>query len=387
MRTCTNDRFDAVVDYTDAEPGRQIAYAIVKMTWHATDHGLAAAPPQPLFRDTRIASVPHRLAPGSDFSLWRDATDVAVLGSAHSPRPSPHGQIEVRVGDRRLRRAVFGRRSVTWDRHGRPRVSAPESYTELPMRLANAYGGTDPRVPIDPSNLASASTSHAGTYPRNPFGTGYLLRHDPIEGVELPSFERADDLLTDERLIADPTRWWVQPRPAFTGFVPPNVFPRCALFGVWPVPTPPIAAGALVDGLAIANEGQRTGESLALDRRFAQEAVPELTFASLAAGTPLSIAGMRPDGRSLGFALPESPSLTLLLGGERLSGVRTLASVVVEPADSAVCMVWTFRSDPLRRVLVRGIHRRIQLVAVVDGTAVPHDCDAYAPRELGATHE
>ncbi len=379
-RASVSDRFDAVVDVAGTRLGRQVLYGIIKCTWHAHEGRLSLLPAQPLCHDTRDATTPHRLSPGSDFVVWRDATDVAVLGAAHPQRPDaaaePAGRVVVQVGERSIAISVFGRRLMLWEPNGRPRIGPADRCDEVPLTLSSAYGGTDPRVALALADLG-ALLDHAGTYPRNPHGSGYITRGAsaaPTNAVELPRLERADDRLTDERLLADPDRWWLQPRPAFVGFVPPHVFPRSALAGLLPARAPTSAGelAGLAEELAADVDVATLGSSRQIHPRFVQEAVPELTFDALSVGTPVFVDGCRPDRQRLAFAVPPAPAVTLSLAGERIAADPTLASVTIAPEAATVCTVWVVRSRPLPRLFVRGIHREVPAHVVVDGIPIAH---------------
>ncbi len=369
-RRAAHDRFDAIVDLLGDAPGRQRAYGLVKVTYAVDDAGMRVTAPQPLFHDIRKPDTKPRLLPGSDFWPNKIATDVVVLGSVHAPRPVESSRVALEVGDRVARIAVFGERHIEWDERGRPRIGAPATFTEIPLGLASAYGGVDPRIELPIAQLPTAATEHRGAYPRNPFGKGYLVQGERIDGIGLPNLERVDDLLTDERLIVgDPARWWLQPRPAHLGFVPANVFPRSALLGAWPLDAAPDDAQLAERraGLALGKHGS------GFDPRFVQEAMPELVFPALTTGTPFAAHGMRPDGRVLRFQLPAPPELELSLAGERLAATRVLGSVVIAPAKGTVALVWIVRSQPLARVLVPGIHRELPLRMSVGGVPIAHE--------------
>src|SRR5262249_35992402 len=77
--------------------------------------------------------------------VYRGGTDVFVFGSARPPgdRPAPRVDVSVSIGDRfRHTVAVFGDRQ--WEkRNGRFVASRPRPFTDIPLTLANAFGGAD----------------------------------------------------------------------------------------------------------------------------------------------------------------------------------------------------------------------------------------------------
>ena len=92
-------------------------------------------------------------------------------------------------------------------------------FTSLPIRYERAYGGRDEHSVAD-------IPFH---YPRNPMGTGVVLRDAAMWWTDsLPNVEDPDDLLTPERVIMEaPERWPLQPPlPAGFGWRQRNWFPR-----------------------------------------------------------------------------------------------------------------------------------------------------------------
>ena len=136
-----------------------------------------------------FATVEHE----HELAACKAATDVVVIGRAWAPvgRPVHAITVGVRVGQREKRLQVTGDRTCRYRSDGPPAFSEPLPFTSMPIRYERAYGGCDelsfPDIPFH--------------YPRNPLGTGVVLRNvrDVVDGLALPNIEDPDDLLTPER--------------------------------------------------------------------------------------------------------------------------------------------------------------------------------------------
>jgi len=121
-------------------------------------------------------SKPSSLLADTDFDFMKPGTDVLVVGSAVNPRPGSYREIDVgfSVGPVRKRLRVVGER--VW-LHGAvsPVLSAPASFTELPIVWENTFGGAD------------RSDAGGQTDLRNPIGTGMANGIRGIEGLRAPS--------------------------------------------------------------------------------------------------------------------------------------------------------------------------------------------------------
>ena len=89
---------------------------------------------------------PSLLQRDVDLYPWRERTDVVVQGTARLQRPM--AQIRVELSCRGSRVSFSQAMQVTGDRFveagpGGLRLSEPEPFSEMPLRLDKAYGGTD----------------------------------------------------------------------------------------------------------------------------------------------------------------------------------------------------------------------------------------------------
>jgi hypothetical protein len=376
-RKPARDRYDAIVDLHPPKSIFNFAYAIVKQTYTIADTHLALAPPQPLAHDLRDEDAKPRMPPGSDFWLRKQATDVVVLGSAYAPAPVERSWVGIQVGRRIKQVQVFGDRVLEWTRGGL-RFSAPEPFEVMPISNDRAYGGCDLRVPVaQPRDLFEAMKlefDHPGVYPRNPFGKGYVVLDEPVDGVALPNLEDPGDLLTPERIVVgNPEAWWRQPLAWSLDWHHPLMFPRYVYLGAdaW-YPGPEDAALVEVERGYLRAHYRRDlitpfswfGEC---PPAFYQEASLGLSFAQLEPGTPITVVGMDPEGRKLAFMVPAAPSIELTLEGDQARAQASLSQIVIEPDTRRVSLTWVARHPRMPRKFVPGIHGHIPLSVRVDG--------------------
>ncbi len=360
------DDFDASVGLWPHGTLARVAYGLVKITIDLASGRRIRA--EPLRHDVWDPRSVARLAPGSDHWFDKPATDVFVIGEAVAPRAVPELAVGVRVGARELALRVIGRR-VARRRDDRIVISDPEPFERMPLTWANAYGGTDPRVDASHGPAAHAALP-AGTYPRNPEGKGYVVL--PPDGeLELPTLEAPEAPLHAGNLVpGDPRRWHLQPPPRCFAPVPAVAFPRSLWFGLDAWHRAPddarlheVASGQLPPGFR--------GAALP-PLRGRQEGAPGLVFDALAAGTPIVIAGMHPEGRALALTVPPAPELALELEGRIERGPARLTTVAVRPSDGVATFTWATTMTELPRGFVVGLHRAIPLALHIDGGTKLH---------------
>lgn len=380
-RKPARETYDAVVDLYPPKRPSQLAYVLCKYTYDVSSGRCRLMEPDPLLHDTRPPDVEHPLMPGSDFRFFKAATDVVVLASAYPPdgRAVHSMHVEVGIGERRFRIQVFGTRFLEARRDGGPRIGQPEPFTEMPLRWERAYGGADLRVPVDEPTTIEESIlqtyDHPGAYPRNPFGKGYVVLPELMDGIELPNLEDPHHLLTEQNVIVrDPGMWYLQPRPVALNWVQPLMFPRYVYMGkdAWfPGPEdermPEVALGFL--------ERSYRQRHLEVERdfgptiQFFQEANPFLVFHSLPPGTPISLSGMRPDGQTMAFAVPHPPEIELTLEGRSVMAPVRLLNVLIEPDRFQVSFSYSAQTTNDSRSFIAGVHGDIPLSARINDDA------------------
>lgn len=376
-RTAVHETHDAVVDLLSPEQRDGEAYALVKLTYSVRDQACHEAPPEPLFYDMRRDDLEPRLRADSDFWPHKESTDFVVLGAALGGADVCQRQVSVRVGQAHKRLAVFGRRAVSWDSAGLPRIEPPEPFEQLPLTAEQAYGGIDWRVAAehaeDPLVAYQLQSDHPGLYPRNPFGKGYLVQPGEVPKMELPGVEDPDDLLTAERLVlGDPRRWYQQPLPWHLDWMQLAAFPRNVLFatGVEPWFEGPddhtlaeVARGQLPPGYRELMRQRPPDQGP--HPRFFQGGSHGLVLQGLGEGAPVELRGFFPYDHQT-FVLPPPPRLRLAVDGDWQAVRPRLHHVVCEPARSRVVLVYG-ASRPLPRPFVPGVHKKIPVALSVDG--------------------
>lgn len=358
------------------------ANAFVKLTYRIdpATGTLKLTKALPLINDMKNESLEPRLPAHSDYWPWKTCTDVAITGSAHVADGAEAQQmpVSIEIGKRRQDLLVFGERFIEFER-GKPIISQAGRFTSQPLGIESAYGGCDFRVPFDDSDPRAMGVTleadHPGLYPRNPWGTGYLVLNDPIQGMPLPTQESPKDLLSNKRLVAGkPEAWHLQPMPAHIGWVPVNCFPRNVFMAIECDPwfTPPEDESLKEVSLGHLAKGYRT---LLADHvfgsephwRFHQEAVPELMFRNDVHGLPVSLSGLHPSYPLIRFKLPSvGPDLKMKIEDKVESIPASLTSLEIFPDKELLSMTYTASMDS-PRPFIPGIHKHIPVALSVNG--------------------
>ncbi len=378
--------FDAIVEVHPRDGLPQHAWGSAKRSYRIRPEALALAAPEPLRHDIRDKNLEPRWPPGSDFWPFKLFSDVVVLGKAFGPagRAIDGRSVSVRVGNVRKRIQVWGTRLIEWGSDGRPRVGAPDPFSDMDLVYTRAYGGRDARVPMPPgpsSSLRSLGVSphHPGVYPRNQSGKGYVVIDSPIDGVELPNLEDPDNLLTSENIIVkDPALWYRQPLSFFLDWHYPAMFPRGYYAGASPYhPVPPAEVLEEVRRGFVPEQWRDFAGQVMANRPpppiFFQEASLGMSFSDLREGTPLELEGMHPERDRMTFALPAAPRLVIEVEGDKQPVEAKILHVVITPHEEKVEITWAGIRKDLPRAFFPGIHGHIPITLYVDGAPVPYD--------------
>jgi len=379
-RVAIHSDFDAVVDFFPLEQIPELVYGIVKFTYSLADGRVRRVEPVPLFHDIRDPNIEPKWSPGSDFWPLKTHTDVAVRGQAYAHATKTSARtIGIRVGEHRKNIAVWGDRVARWH-GGRLRFEPPEPFESIPVVWSRAYGGCDPRVPVDAepttvATLARLEFDHPGMYPRNPFGCGYVVLPDPVPEIVLPNFEDPAHLLTPETLItAHPGRWYEQPLPACFEFTNAMMFHRLAWMGLQPWFPPPAGAPLAEVEAGVLPENYRDLARVSMEHPppapVFQEGAHGLVFPPLLPGTPVTLEGMHRERKRLTFLLPEPPKVEFWIEGQVFAAPAEPSTLLIEPDEERFSVTYVARHEELPRVFVPGIHADIPLALRVDGVTV-----------------
>ena len=376
-RTPTHDDYDLVLDFFPPEAVPDFAYGLIKFTYDIVDGRLKRAPVQPLYHDIREPGIKPIWARGSDFWPTKLRTDVVVRGSAYAPdgRPVRSQRVVVSVGDEGKAVQVYGDRLVEWPTKGQLRFGAPEPFIKMPLDWDRAYGGWDSRVPLDygpnptVAEIARLEFDHPGMYPRNPFGRGYIVIDEPVDGILLPNLEDPGQLLDPATFVTgDPRHWYRQPLPACFEYTTAMFFHRLCWLGVDAWYHPPDGAPiAEVSRGALPSDYHLLRGGLNKCPQVMQEAAIGLTFDPLAAGTPIAVEGMHPEQRRIHFTLPDPPRLDFHLENETYRVEPEITNLLIEPDFPRVSLTYICRQYDTPRIFIPGIHGKIPLSLRIEG--------------------
>nr|WP_246356683.1 DUF2169 domain-containing protein [Pyxidicoccus fallax] len=199
------------------EHGADVLTLVVKATFvlHASGVVEPLQPPPPVNPEPAFHGTPgsSSLKYESEAVFTKTATDVVLLGHAHSPGGrATEVTVSLRIGSLTKRVLVLGSR--VWSRIlGSATISPPLPFERIPLTYERAYGGWDRSNP----DLPEADL-------RNPVGTGFIARPSQgrYDGLRLPNLE------DPQHRIRHPSD---KPPPAGFGFIASHWQPRLQLAG------------------------------------------------------------------------------------------------------------------------------------------------------------
>jgi hypothetical protein len=247
----------------------------------------------------------------AEVHLAKPATDVVMNGHAQVPGQRPVTQLEVLLSVGNLKKIVrvFGNRRWTGGFLS-PKMTRPAPFETMPLVYERAFGGT-----------SSTEGAEGGREfePRNPVGRGFIGKgkgRDPKDQA-LPNLE------DPSHLISGPTDC---PPPAGFGYLAPSWIPRRAFAGTY-------------------DESWQKTRAPYLPRdfnpRFFNAAHPDLVCRGyLTGGEPVQIVNASPQG-PLRFSLPKTGmAVTVWNAGEEEKPAPRLETVLIEPDESRVLLIW-----------------------------------------------
>lgn len=332
--------------------------------WNRSGTVFTVQEQKPLTDDIKLEKRDDRngvmVTQGRDLWALKVATDVVVMGNAHVLHGIPVHRmtVSVDVGNFRKEIAVFGNRHIIRRGTGNFSFSSPELFTTMELSWWNAYGGVDPMVlPKGKSDTPIFAGKFVrelfpGVYPRNPCGTGYLIKDTPelAQGMLLPNLEDPKHLLRPEHfLVGNPENWWQRPLPQAFSWVHPLWFPRCVHSGALPYFPPPInsSLGVVKEiemGLVSTQACVKDPTTLSMNVRFTNEAAPDLILPFLRGDEAIRLRGFHSDGDHV-FRLPrEIPKVEACLDGRNLgTGVPYLHTLCFDTEKREFFMLWSLR--------------------------------------------
>jgi len=215
-----------------------------------------------------------------DLPFMKGGVDVHLFGCARTPegKPATTMELKVEVGAFTRRALVTGNRVWLAKASWGFRASAAAKFREMPLTLANAFGGRDVWDGLEVP------------WAENPEGKGFVLAEADVEGKPLPNLEEPD---------APVTAWDDRPPVCGFGFCPPTNVARFR------------------SGVVVSEEQQIVDVT---PRHFNTAYAPMVAPAANA-GDRVTITGVRHEG-PLAFDVPVAPFDLHLLFGTR-TAVRT----------------------------------------------------------------
>jgi hypothetical protein len=244
----------------------------------------------------------------AEVHLTKPATDIVVLGAAHSPDGTPVTSVDVtvQVGNTRKVIRVFGERK--WYLFEKElRITPPGRFVTMPLVYERAYGGI--HEGIEKSTFEQ----------RNPVGRSFLgeRRPEDMHGQSLPNLEDPAQLITAP---AD------TPQPACFGYLAASWQPRKEYAGTYDK-----------------QWQQKKAPYLPTDfqSRYFNAAHPDLVYRGFArGGEPVTITNMTSDGM-LKFTLPLCEFDVAVQVEERTeTPVMNLETILIEPEEHRLSLLW-----------------------------------------------
>lgn len=300
------------------EKGIDTLYTIVKASFQLQHAWVLADEQEPPQKEDEYWGEPglSSIKMASDFHIGKPNTDIVMIGEACAPNLNPVNSLDVHLNVGQLNKTVrvFGDR-VWLD----GRVSSPKSFTSMPIVYERAFGG---RHQIDDEHFLAEE--------KNPVGCSFKGKRSSSEmnGTLLPNIEELDQLMQYQ---GD------SPSPAGFGFCSPDWLPRRQYAGTY-------------DDVWQKNRAPYLPSDF--DINFLNAAHPDLIYPGyLQGGEQLLIKNMHPDGE-IRAQLPQlNIKCDINLDGETQSPQMNLETLILEPNQKQISMVWRAAFECDKKVL------------------------------------
>lgn len=237
----------------------------------------------------------------TDDVYTKGGIDIMVFGSAKAPKGKTVSESDViiNINDNILHKIkVFGNR--TWKSFfGSLSSSAPEPFTEIPLTLNNAFGGT--------ANWDGIEIP----YPANPYGKGYYHKKEEAIGKELPNIEHYDNRIT---------KWnsWQEPA------------------GVASFPIMPLKAKYNL----VLHDDKKTIKEV--DAKFFNSAFPNLIVDKIEIGDTITIKGVT-ENNAFTFKIPKTDlEVDIVLGEKDIIRKMVIDQIGIVPDKGQVFLTYRF---------------------------------------------
>ena len=300
--------FDAAGTFTRNQAGAEVWVVAIKGTFAVSEDGsvTVADHQEPVCRTPVYMGEPGNssLKYDVDLILEKPATDVILHGNATAPGGRPVKELDVmmRVG------GIQKHFMVTGDHHWRRGIfmskTSIQPFTKIPLLYERAFGGKD---------LSHNKIKKHGYEARNPVGTGYFRTASHRKVMPVPNICFSGN----KRRRSEPAGF---------GPIPAHWEPRSSFMGTCD------------------EEWAKTRRPLPpkdFDPRFYQQAPADQQVEGyLQGGEPVVLVNLSPVS-SMKFNLPEvKPRCTTLIGNDAVDHDINLHTVIMEPEESRLMMVW-----------------------------------------------
>ncbi len=295
--------FPAILPTTVLDEDRMAASLVARVTYaldvsRKKDRLRVAAEPVWKVSHEPLETPHGTLEPETPF--LKGGVDLFVFGAARALDREPVTRMEVRVavGDFVRRAVVTGNRTWLKSATSGVHMSAPTKFVEMPLVLANAFGGKG-----EWDGLAIP-------WAENPDGKGFVVAEDRAPGKPLPNLEEPD---------ARVTAWDDRPPICGFGFCPQTNRARFR------------------EGLVFKD---RTLTDIT--PRWFNTAFPPMVAPRAAPGDHVEVTGFTHDG-SLGFEVPAPPfELHLRFGDKEATRTPVVDGLGIEVDEKRVFVTYRF---------------------------------------------
>ncbi|MCG8610382.1 MAG: DUF2169 domain-containing protein [Pseudomonadales bacterium] len=321
---------------TQSRDGRDTLVVAIKATFDILPEVAISAKQRPVqlgdayFAEPQASSLKYP----SDILLPKPGVDIVYIGSAIAPGEQPVRSLMagLMVGDIEKRLQIFGDR--TWIDGT---ISKPQPFLSMPIIYEHAFGGVH-HFREDLELGADSAVYDA----ENPIGKGFAgqrKKKAEFNGLTLPNIEQPGALIQH---VTD------QPEPCCLAAVPPMWSPRKDFAGTydeqWQKKRAPLLP---VD----------------FDQRFFQVGAAGLSLpqASIEGGELIGLHNLAPEPE-IEFCLPICrPRIQVKINGTCREVDPVIETVLIEPFENALCLVWKGVVDCERQVSrVEKIHVALQ---------------------------
>lgn len=310
--------FAAKIAVFPNEKGIDTLYSIVKGSFLLENAWVLADEQLPPQEEDEYWGEPGQssIKAASDFHIGKPATDIVMVGEACAPQGRAVSLIDVElcVGQVNKKVRVYGDR--VWQRG---QISSPKPFTTMPLTYERAFGG---RHQIDDKKYLAEE--------RNPVGCSFKGKRssNEMEGTLLPNIENPDQLIQYQNDT---------PEPAGFGFCAPDWLPRRQFAGTYDEAWQKKRAPYLPKDF---------------NSSFLNAAHPDLIYPGyINGGEELYIKNMHPDGE-IRTSIPQvNIKCDIELKGQTHSPLMNLETLILEPNQKQLSMVWRAAFECDKQVL------------------------------------